>query len=692
MARVHSCIRTNISLELERGMDYGAEMYGDLLYSVDGSAMTRLRVSFGDAPIMVCSNKVSLRSFHCHIPTRTNVNFFKQCRLHNLSPEKLIQAGEDASEMGGYFIASGNERLLRYFQLPRRNYPHALIRASNKKFGEGYTEYAVQMRCVSADQTSSTITLHYARDGTSYLRLRIRKIEYFLPLGLILRSLVNASQNKQVTDEELFSRLCRGDEFIGSRVELELRKASERGWKRAEQCLAYIGSQFRDRLLFLPLDATDEEAGMLFLQRFVFIHLDDFWSKLDCLIEMARKLYEVVRGSVGQDDPDALHSHELLMGGHFYLQITKELLEESLLGIQTDLEQSFNKKGFNRANALQNIGTRLGVLAARYGNVGRKLFSVLATGSIQFSRSGLDMSQTAGFSIIVDKLNRLRYLSHFQSVHRGTFFAEMKTTIGRKLLPESWGFLCPVHTPDGAPCGLLNHLAQLACPVPSPQFHLELGLKSLSLLLTKWGVLPVLSCGGSGICPPNSYLPVMVDGVVVGHGSPDTLQRCAKRLRQSKAKLLKGVLSRHFPTYKFGDPDFPTARVLAKVAMERSVSIQSTDLETRAVCPTMEVVYFPRMPDSRTSPYPGLFILTEPTRLVRPVIQVQTGLVELIGPLQQTFLKIAVSKFEVDPALDEYVEIDSAASVLSLVASLTPFSDFNQSPRNMYQCQMGKQS
>ncbi len=28
----------------------------------------------------------------------------------------------------------------------------------------------------------------------------------------------------------------------------------------------------------------------------------------------------------------------------------------------------------------------------------------------------------------------------------------------RKLLPESWGFLCPVHTPDGSPCGLLNHL------------------------------------------------------------------------------------------------------------------------------------------------------------------------------------------------------------------------------------------
>ena len=31
-------------------------------------------------------------------------------------------------------------------------------------------------------------------------------------------------------------------------------------------------------------------------------------------------------------------------------------------------------------------------------------------------------------------------------------------------------------------------------------------------------------------------------------------------------------------------------------------------------------------------------------------------------------------------------------AMLSEVAALTPFSDLNQSPRNMYQCQMGKQT
>ncbi|RYY68333.1 hypothetical protein EON63_24920 [archaeon] len=34
----------------------------------------------------------------------------------------------------------------------------------------------------------------------------------------------------------------------------------------------------------------------------------------------------------------------------------------------------------------------------------------------------------------------------------------------------------------------------------------------------------------------------------------------------------------------------------------------------------------------------------------------------------------------------------SPRSMLSQVAQMTPYSDYNQSPRNMYQCQMGKQT
>ncbi len=53
-------------------------------------------------------------------------------------------------------------------------------------------------------------------------------------------------------------------------------------------------------------------------------------------------------------------------------------------------------------------------------------------------------------------------------MHRGAYFAQLRTTTVRKLLPESWGFLCPVHTPDGSPCGLLNHMTSACRVVAAP--------------------------------------------------------------------------------------------------------------------------------------------------------------------------------------------------------------------------------
>lgn len=61
---------------------------------------------------------------------------------------------------------------------------------------------------------------------------------------------------------------------------------------------------------------------------------------------------------------------------------------------------------------------------------------------------------------------------------------EMRTTDVRKLRPEAWGFICPVHTPDGAPCGLLNHVTASVRIVT----HYS-SLKQMPALLAELGVL-----------------------------------------------------------------------------------------------------------------------------------------------------------------------------------------------------------
>jgi DNA-directed RNA polymerase I subunit RPA2 len=78
------------------------------------------------------------------------------------------------------------------------------------------------------------------------------------------------------------------------------------------------------------------------------------------------------------------------------------------------------------------------VLSKINWDIGAKLSYFLATGNL-VSPTGLDLQQTSGYTIVAEKLNFYRYLSHFRCIHRGAFFAELKTTTVRKLLPESWG-------------------------------------------------------------------------------------------------------------------------------------------------------------------------------------------------------------------------------------------------------------
>lgn len=66
----------------------------------------------------------------------------------------------------------------------------------------------------------------------------------------------------------------------------------------------------------------------------------------------------------------------------------------------------------------------------------------------------------SGLTIIAENISIMRYMSHFRAVHRGSAFEKMRTTEPRQLLSDAWGFICPVHTPDGTPCGLLNHLTR----------------------------------------------------------------------------------------------------------------------------------------------------------------------------------------------------------------------------------------
>ena len=129
------------------------------------------------------------------------------CHLHGLSPEQLIKHREEARELGGYFICNGNERVLRLLAMPRRNHVTATIRPAFTKRGPTYTHFGCSIRCVKRDATSSTNVLHYLTGGLVNFRFAMRRQEFFIPAGVLLKALI------ETTDRSIYESLIQGRPF-----------------------------------------------------------------------------------------------------------------------------------------------------------------------------------------------------------------------------------------------------------------------------------------------------------------------------------------------------------------------------------------------------------------------------------------------------------------------------------------------
>ncbi|KAJ1516532.1 hypothetical protein HMI55_002014 [Coelomomyces lativittatus] len=493
---------------------------------------------------------------------------------------------------------------------------------------------------------------------------------------LILRGLHDAS------DRELFDAIVQGDHgntFITSRVEVLLKNYRDPPYTSQKKCIAYLGSRFRVTLR-LAENTSDVENRKNLLLRCKLVHFVEHRYKFNVLTFMIRKLYALANGECSVDSPDSLQNQEILLGGYLYGQYIKEKWYEHLhflaLVMQRELRYEQKEADTQQGMMLGNFSSGFAhphflrkVLKKAPCDLGAKLEYLLATGNVK-TQTGMDLQQVTGYTIVAEKLNYFRYLSHFRSVHRGSFFAELKTTTVRKLLPESWGFLCPVHTPDGAPCGLLNHLSH-TCIITTQNV---IDVPKLMPVLTYLGMQPWLP----GTLAKKGDHCILLDGCLLGFASEERCQHMAQQLRRWKCEGMHGLPKQ------------------------------------------LEIGY---IPSSQGGQYPGLYLFACPARMMRPVHAIPLGRrrhmhseefhegeghphpptngtdeqdlqEDLVGTFEQVYMDIAMTlPKDGVPKHDSTTHVEIApTSALSVVANMTPFSDFNQSPRNMYQCQMGKQT
>ncbi|XP_953002.1 DNA-directed RNA polymerase I, second largest subunit, putative [Theileria annulata] len=654
-------------------------------------------VPVGHIPIMVRSNRCNLK-----------VKFVDK-KFTGLSGEEMIKQGEDLDEPGGYFIIRGNEKMIRQLIVPRSNYPIAFKSESNSQKNVLFTEYSIFMRCQSdLDGTCVSNYLHLTINKRCMFRVIVRNSVVLVPLFLLLRALLplisedefkrklleNCSNNQEMTIlyHRIFLDMAQCDpvlsdiDFIQNRYLYRLGKAC---WNQVSQYL-HPGSTF-------------EECAQHLIKYFVIIHAKSNLDKFRTLLFMFNKLVNLSNGNIQSESYDSFAFQEIMLAGQSYSCILKESLYLCLTRIRTVYNLEINnflshlkgKRGFKRnftgvgkpeildqdleeemirkfMNSVNLFNFAINKVAPE---VTKKIHHFLSTGNA--FNTHYELNQSTGFAIVLDRINYHRFSSHLRSIHRGNIFMKMRSTQVRKLLGETWGFICPVHTPDGAPCGLLLHLSQYAKAVTTPNKPSYLNsIKSFlkSQRLHNTGSTNKVNGG-------NDRIPLVVDGIPVAYVDVEEVEEFYDKLRTAK-NLEKFGMCKHFETCAMRD---------------------------------------------KFGVFSSIYIMTFPGRLVRPVRNIKDNQIELIGPITQLWSTIAINEYELNkshnkllslqsnpsamnkvqvpkvvkslkdneldncPVLYEYVELDMCC-ILSLSASLTPFSNHNQSPRNMYQCQMLKQS
>lgn len=423
--------------------------------------------------------------------------------------------GEDTIKEppGGYFIINGQEKVVRFLIVAKRHIPLLLERSSLGKKNKYFTDRAVQFRSVK-NERGYNYFLHLCYDKNIFLRFIYKRKEYTVPVILILKAL------KDVTDREIVEQLGEEGRFLLN-YEVTTRKMAllrlEGLFSSLKEGLLQFNPGKPQR------SSSQENLEDVFpiahaILNQIFCHLSNNISKFSCLVLCIRKLLYCKQ----IDDMDTTANHEVAGIGQILSVLFFDKLMENLDSLyklfkprhtdEPDDEQavpeeksvlsesesssssenesdelfdqkeykdtvlldineknkeeqgkglikkpgSSKKRVYTRKNA--RIVRELELFQKMKFTLCSKIENFLNTGNMQFVNT-TDTIQSSGLVIMADRLNLYRFISQLESVNRGAFFSRLKTTTVRLLRPESYGFLCPVHTPDGAPCGLILHLS-----------------------------------------------------------------------------------------------------------------------------------------------------------------------------------------------------------------------------------------
>ncbi|KAJ2602772.1 DNA-dependent RNA polymerase II [Coemansia sp. RSA 1722] len=595
----------------------------------------------------------------------------RYCWLYEMKDQDLYSKGECPYDQGGYFVINGTEKVL----IAQERIAANTVLVFKKNSPVHYTA-EIHSQAERVSKRASTLFLKMSSKGIEkgagqtiqanipYIRTAVPIVVVFRALGMvtakdILEHIAYDMQDTQMMEmlkpsvEEAFviqdrdvalDFIGKRGNAIGSSRDKRIRYAAEILQK---EFLPHIGTQ-----------AHNETVKAYFFG--YMIH-----RLLLCALERREP-----------DDRDHYGKKRMDLGGPLMASLFRTLFRKMTKDITRYLQKCIDSgREFNL------------VLAVKSGTITSGLRYALATGN--WGEQKKAMQARAGVSQV---LNRYTFASTLSNLRRCNtpIGRDGKIAKPRQLHNTHWGLVCPAETPEGQACGLVKNLALMA--------HVTVGVPSdpIRNFLNEWSVENLAEVEASHVLDATK---VFLNGEWVGiHRSPDELVTCmldARRksdiefeisivhdIREHELRIHSdaGRVSRPLLIV---DQDLRLKLTRAHIdAIERSEVAEDHAYRWADLLADGVIEYLDAEEEETA------MICMTPNQLADSYSYHRTGvlphedqdLASRVYSRRSTFIN-TWTHCEIHPSM-----------ILGICASIVPFPDHNQSPRNTYQSAMGKQA
>lgn len=553
------------------------------------------------------------------------------CVLNGKSGKEMALLHECPLDPGGYFIVNGTEKVILVQEQMSKN--RVIVETEKNNI--------VQASVTSFTHERKSKSYVILKNDRIYLKHNVLTEE--IPICVVFKAFgIHADQEVLL--------LCAGeDEAYQDLFTPNFEETAKLGICSQFEALDYIGYRIKIMNKVWGYRRVQAQEALEALASVILVHVPvqglNFRAKALYLAFMVKRVLMAKCDPRLVDNRDYVGNKRLELAGPLLSLLFEDLFKKFCHDIKMTIDKVLKRPARTEEfDALPCVQTHA-------NHITSGMSRALSTGNWDLRRFRM---KRAGVTHV---LSRLSYISALGMMTRITsqFEKTRKVSGPRALQPSQFGMLCPSDTPEGEACGLVKNLALMTHitvdddPAPVQKVVAALGAQDIS------------ASNGKELYVSGAYM-------VFVNGTPTALTR------QPKSFL----------------NDFRRLRRQGRISEFNSIFINYHNRSVSIAC------------DEGRICRPLIVVEKAKSRVTKMALRslragtidfdgfLSRGLVEYLDVNEENDSNIAMYEADIDNSTT-HLEIEPF-TILGAVAGLIPYPHHNQSPRNTYQCAMGKQA